>query len=247
MKKTYLVVNADDLGLSQGVNTGIITAHEQGIVTSASLMVRWPAAADAGGYCRKYPDLGIGLHLDLGEWIWKRGKWIPLYHVVSLEDEKAVRNEVFRQLAAFRAIIGKDPTHIDSHQHIHRSEPLQYITRELTQHLRIPLRHFDPRICYQGDFYGQTKKGRSLPGNISTRRLLDILASISPGITELSCHPGNGDRLNTTYEAERQQELRVLCDPKVKKGIDDRGIELCSFRTIPPVKEQPVLGEGRTL
>jgi len=43
----YLIVNADDFGQSQGVNRGVIAAHEHGIVTSASLMVRWPAAIEA--------------------------------------------------------------------------------------------------------------------------------------------------------------------------------------------------------
>ena len=39
-----VIINADDFGLSAGINRGIIEAHERGIVTSASLMVRWPAA-----------------------------------------------------------------------------------------------------------------------------------------------------------------------------------------------------------
>jgi predicted glycoside hydrolase/deacetylase ChbG (UPF0249 family) len=43
----YLIVNADDFGQSAGINRGIIAAHEQGMVTSASLMVRWPAAHEA--------------------------------------------------------------------------------------------------------------------------------------------------------------------------------------------------------
>jgi predicted glycoside hydrolase/deacetylase ChbG (UPF0249 family) len=45
-----LVVNADDFGRSRGVNAGVIAAHERGIVTSASLMVRWPAARGAADY-----------------------------------------------------------------------------------------------------------------------------------------------------------------------------------------------------
>ena len=62
----YLIVNADNFGLSVGVNHGIIETHEHGIVTSASLMARWPAAAAA--YARAHPRLGLGLHLDIGEW-----------------------------------------------------------------------------------------------------------------------------------------------------------------------------------
>ena len=47
-----LIVNADDFGQSPGVNRGIIEAHQHGIVTSASLMVSWPAAAEAAAYGR---------------------------------------------------------------------------------------------------------------------------------------------------------------------------------------------------
>jgi chitin disaccharide deacetylase len=60
-----LIVNADDFGQSPGVNRGTIKTCEQGIVTSASLMVRGPAAA--GAYGQERPTLSLGLHLDLGE------------------------------------------------------------------------------------------------------------------------------------------------------------------------------------
>ncbi len=50
--KRYLIVNADDFGLSFGVNQGIIEAFEHGIVTSTSLMVNWIGAAEAAAYAR---------------------------------------------------------------------------------------------------------------------------------------------------------------------------------------------------
>jgi predicted glycoside hydrolase/deacetylase ChbG (UPF0249 family) len=65
------------------VNRGIIEAREEGLVTSASLMVRWPAAVAAAAYARGHPDLGLGLHLDLGEWAHGKGpgrrctRWSP--------------------------------------------------------------------------------------------------------------------------------------------------------------------------
>ena len=61
MSERYLIVNADDFGQSEGINRGIITAHEKGIVTSASLMVRWDAARQAAKYAGSNRALGIGL------------------------------------------------------------------------------------------------------------------------------------------------------------------------------------------
>jgi hypothetical protein len=55
-----LIVNADDLGCSRGVNRGIIEAHERGIVTSASLMVNRPAASEAA----EYAPSTLSLRLD---------------------------------------------------------------------------------------------------------------------------------------------------------------------------------------
>ena len=82
----YLIVNADDFGQSPGVNRGVAAAHERGVVTSASLMVRWPAAAEAAEYARAHPELSVGLHLDLGEWAHRGGEWVCLYRVVPDGD-----------------------------------------------------------------------------------------------------------------------------------------------------------------
>ena len=73
-----VVVNADDFGLTEGVNRGILDAHLDGIVTSTTTMVRQPAAADAAARAREAPRLGIGLHVDLGEWAFADGEWVAL-------------------------------------------------------------------------------------------------------------------------------------------------------------------------
>ncbi len=58
-----LIVTADDFGASSNVNEAIETAHRDGILTSASLMVAAPMAADAVGRAKKLPGLRVGLHL----------------------------------------------------------------------------------------------------------------------------------------------------------------------------------------
>src|SRR5436305_14871896 len=92
--KRYLIVNADDFGHSSAVNRGVIHAHDHGIVTSASLMVRWPAAVEAAEYARNRPGLSLGLHLVFGEWAYKVKDWKPVYHVVQLDDARELSKEV---------------------------------------------------------------------------------------------------------------------------------------------------------
>src|SRR5215831_10941523 len=123
MPTRYLIVNADDFGLSPGTNRGIIEACERGILTSASLMVRYPPAAEAADYARRNPALSVGLHADLAEWVFRDGEWKPVYEVVPATDKQALADELARQLDAFRRLMGRDPDHLDSHQHVHRNEP----------------------------------------------------------------------------------------------------------------------------
>src|SRR5881397_3301442 len=103
-----LIVNADDFGQSPGINRGIIKAHADGIVTSASLMVRWPASAEAAAYARQHPRMSVGLHLDFGEWVYRNEEWIPLYTVCSTNDADAAAREVANQLDAFHCLVGAD-------------------------------------------------------------------------------------------------------------------------------------------
>jgi hopanoid biosynthesis associated protein HpnK len=60
-----LIINADDFGLTRGVNRAIVEAHEQGVVTSASLMASGPEFDEAVALARRLPRLAIGCHVDL--------------------------------------------------------------------------------------------------------------------------------------------------------------------------------------
>ena len=231
--KRYVIVNADDFGQSPGVNRGIIAAHERGIVTSASLMVRWQAAAEAAAYGRAHPGLSLGLHLDFGEWACREETWVPVYEVVSTEDAAAAASEVHRQLAAFKDLVGRDPTHIDSHQHAHLEEPLRSIVLRVAGRLRVPVRRCDPVVGYCGSFYGQTDEGEPWPEILSVEGLLRILRELPPGVTELGCHPGDGSDPDSGYRDERAQEVRILCDPRVRDALPALDIELRSFGAIP--------------
>jgi predicted glycoside hydrolase/deacetylase ChbG (UPF0249 family) len=223
----FLVVNADDLGLSASVNDGIFAAHAEGIVTSASLMVRQGAAPAAAERAGEFPDLAIGLHIDLGEWNYEEGDWTLAYSHCDSDDREAVEAECRAQLERFRALLDRDPTHLDSHQHVHESEPLKGVAEALAAELGVPLRN--RAIRYEGGFYGQSGKGDPYSEGITPDRLLELVRSLPPGWTEIGCHPAAGPVPTSSYDAERQIELETLRDPRLKDLLNVMQINLCSF------------------
>lgn len=226
-----LIVNADDFGRSHSINRGVARAHEHGIVTSASLMVRWPAAAEAAAYAREHPHLSVGLHVDLGEWVYRDGSWAAVYEVVP-EDRAAIQAELASQLSAYRSLVGRNPTHLDSHQHVHRSEPFRSVLVELADELAIPLRDVTPHIGYCSDFHGQSGKGEPVLDGISVARLVDIIRSLPPGDTELGCHPGEEGDLESVYRHERAAEVDALCAPEVRAALIAEGVQLVAFGAV---------------
>ena len=233
MTERALIVNADDFGLSPGVNAGVARTHEHGILTSASLMVRPEGAAEAAAYARATPALGVGLHVDLGEWARHDRTWTPVYEVVSLEgDPQAVETEIQAQLERFHRLTGREPTHLDSHQHVHRWGPLTEVFRRFAAELGIPLRHDLGGIRYCGDLYGHDEHGEPIPEAVTPEALIEIIRGLEPGVTELACHPGLGADTGSAYDREREQEVEVLCDPRVAATVRTEDIALRSFADI---------------
>jgi predicted glycoside hydrolase/deacetylase ChbG (UPF0249 family) len=230
MAERLLIVNADDFGLTPGVNAGIARAHEQGILTSASLMVRWPAAQEAASYAAEAKRLGVGLHVDLGEWEFRDDAWTHVYEVVDVHDAAAVEAEIRAQLDAFRQLMGRDPTHIDSHQHIHQQES-QPVFRRIAAELGVPLRGHSPGIR-NINFHGQTKQGVFVEGSVTIEGMLNIVTKLSPGITEVGCHPGIDGDTGSVYDRERSLEVEILCDPRVRAALDREGVGLRSFADV---------------
>jgi chitin disaccharide deacetylase len=236
-----LIVNADDFGQSPDINRGVFDAHENGIVTSASLMVRWPAAGEAVEYAAAHPGISLGLHLDLAEWAYRQDQWVARYEVTPPDDEASIKEEIRRQLDLFDQLVGRHPTHIDSHQHVHRSQPVTSLLADTARSLGVPVRDMAPGITYNGEFYGQDARGYPVLEAVSVASILSIISSLQPGITELGCHPGGGRETETMYGAERALEVKTLCDPRVREAVNEHGVQLCSFadplvvdRILPP-------------
>ncbi|HSX59229.1 MAG TPA: ChbG/HpnK family deacetylase [Tahibacter sp.] len=151
-----LIVNADDFGITAGVNAAVIDAFRAGCLSSATLLVNGAAAREAADLARAHPRLGIGLHFNLT----LGAPSAPADAVPSLlgadgrfpsRDEiakRALRGRLVRselhtelkaQLAAFVAL-GLAPTHLDSHQHVHAFPPVFDTLAQECAALGLPLR-----------------------------------------------------------------------------------------------------------
>ena len=147
-----LVVNADDFGLSESVNDGILCAHRRGIVTATSLMAVGRAFDHAIDCCRSAPGLDVGVHLTL---VAER----PLLPGASLAGPNGRfpasamallrryltggirRDEVRAEWSAqIERILSQKiaVSHLDSHQHVHVLPGLAQICLELADRYGIP-------------------------------------------------------------------------------------------------------------
>lgn len=214
-----LIVNADDFGASRGVNRGIVEARTRGILTSASLMVNMPASEQAAAFARERPDLSLGLHADL-DGIAQRGGF------------EEARSELYRQADRFDTLVGRAPTHLDSHHNVHRDARSLPFFLELARCLDVPLRDYSPVHSVSG-FYGQWG-GETHAEQIGVQNLIRILETdVQPGVNELCCHPGYIEPgFASTYRAERPIELQTLCDPAVRRTLERQGIQLVSFHEV---------------
>jgi predicted glycoside hydrolase/deacetylase ChbG (UPF0249 family) len=222
--RTYCIFNADDLGASRGINRGILRAHHEGVLTSASLVVNAARTEDAVHLAREAPDLSLGLHVNFTN---ETGP--PL---VDLDDTDACRTEALRQLDRFQDLVGCEPTHLDSHHNVHRRPHLASCFSVIAEDAGIPLRGSSP-ARYFPDFYGQWD-GQTHPEQISTDHLIEMVREeLGPGITEISCHPGYVDpEYDTPYHAERELELQTLCDPRLAADLERLEIRLMGFREV---------------
>lgn len=227
--RRYLVVNADDFGMSAAVNRGVVEAHDRGIVTSASLLVRHPAAEEAAALASLRPGLGLGLHLDLGNWRWDGATWRTVYSRADPENATAVAAEIDRQLEIFGELTLRPLDHLDSHQNVHLREPVLGLMEAAARRLGVPLRGRTAGVRYCGAFYGRTGHGSPLPAAIQVDALVRILTRLDDGVTELGCHPASGGDVDDAYGAERLTETRTLCAPSVRTAVEAYGISLCNF------------------
>ncbi|MBW4645185.1 MAG: hopanoid biosynthesis-associated protein HpnK [Goleter apudmare HA4340-LM2] len=153
-RRRFAIINGDDFGFSSEVNQAIIRAYEQGVLTSASLMVTGDAAEEAIALARSHPDLAVGLHLVL-----VCGKSaLPPFQIPNLVDSlgnfsnnplqagllyqfhlaayEELRREIRAQLKKFRNL-DLPLSHVDGHLHLHTHPVVLRILVELAREFDI--------------------------------------------------------------------------------------------------------------
>jgi chitin disaccharide deacetylase len=200
-----LIVNADDFGLSPGVNRGIAEAHRNGIVTSTSLMVDTPFSADAAAMIAELPALTVGLHANF--------------------EGACSAAELERQIHRFHSLTGRRPAHLDSHRNVHRREDLTEVFLDAGRRHGLRVREHCG-VRYVSSFYGQWD-GITHLEQIGIEGLERVLRSCRDPVVELACHPGYlDDELRSSYRTEREVELRTLTHEQGPRILGELGLTL---------------------
>lgn len=252
MMSSLLIVNADDFGLCEAVNYGIIESHRSGIVNSTTAMMNMPAVAHAAKLSHEYPNLAVGMHFVLtagkafssmpslcrggilGKWLWDIDpNELPLGEI---------EQELHQQYQKFIDTFGKKPSHIDSHHHVHMMEGIFPLVVNFAQEKGVALRvdrqlekNWPPLSdqvvstdCFSSEFYGD---------EISEALFLKIIDEAKAqgnNSIEVMSHPAFIDNalLKSNYAYPRLNELEVLTSESLKSHILARGFKIGSYRDI---------------
>ncbi len=163
-----LIINADDFGLCESVNKGIVEAHTKGVLTSTTIMANMPAAEQAVDLAKNLPTLGLGVHLNLtagkplcqdntvklildsqGHFALSPGK-LALASLITGKVRTAIETELASQIQ-WLIDKGIKPTHLDSHKHIHSFPTIFPIVCRLAKRFGVSaIRYtFEPKqVCH---------------------------------------------------------------------------------------------------
>ncbi|NNC14120.1 ChbG/HpnK family deacetylase [Corallococcus exiguus] len=211
--RTRLIVNADDLGLHPSLDAGILKAHREGIVTSATLLAMGPSAAEAVGLA-KAQGLAVGVHLALSTRLpcaapaeavrtvapggRLRGNWAEFAKawVTGRVRREELERELSAQLARAREL-GAKVDHLDGHQHLHLLPGVRSVVEGIAAREGLPLRWPDalPRASWL-----------RAPGPAVKTTVLAVLARTAPrarpGVRRVSA--------GGVFEAGRLDESALL-------------------------------------
>jgi len=237
-----VIINADDFGYSRGANYGILDTFLEGALTSTTLLANMPATSHAIELAKKHKGLGVGVHLTL-----TCGR--PLCDdTSSLTDHTGAfraydwyargnRPEAAEVEKEWRAQIekikdaGVEPTHLDTHHHINRFEPMRTVMVELARFYGLPVRN-NFSMPEAGDL-------RTTDLFVDDPRILledreKIKARFKDaGSVEIMCHPAYLDkplldRSDYTYNRTEEAEGLMLAALREKLSVKN-GFKLISY------------------
>lgn len=245
-----LIINADDFGLSAGVNYGIIDAHRNGIVTSTTAMMNADAIEHAASLSAETPSLAVGLHFvlsygkpltpmpslqregKLGKWIWD----VAAQGGLAVEE---VEEELEHQYRKFMALFGRKPVHIDSHHHVHFIPQVWSVVSKFAQQKGLPLRFDRTVACENGIKPAGIQSSEGFVSHFYAENVseafflhaLDESTSRHEQSVEIMCHPGFVDLTlqQSAYCFPRLEELNVLTSERLRTSVVQRGYRLGTF------------------
>ena len=230
-----LVINCDDLGMTNSANEGCFDALRRGIATSASLMVPCPWARSAAA---SYRGEDVGVHLTVNA-EYERYRWGPITHAPSLLDgdggfprtvndvwDHADLDELRRECRAQleRAILwGFDVTHLDSHMGTLQLRPEFFdVYLDLAVEFQLPLRMPGASVERIAGFPFRglaAEEGILFPDHfvyvngVGSRKAIErVIFDLRPGVTEVYVHP-----------AVDSPELRAVSDGWAAR-VDDHAL-----------------------
>lgn len=247
-----LIVNADDLGYNPGVNRGIITAFEEGVVTSTTMLVNgdyFEDTVELVNRCRN--ELGAGLHVNLtrGNPVSSPAKVSSLldnnrffWEIDVLYQKELVREEIKEEIISQLDKLkdsGIYPTHMDAHHHLQHHPLVLEVMSEIALIYKLPLRNVGEKTkkffrenniptpdYFISSFFG---KGATEDNLMTWLKELKIKGDL---IVEVMTHPGYREGFNTrsSYREGRERELEILCSSKIKDFIKEEKITLVDYR-----------------
>ena len=238
-----LILNADDLGYDPAVDRGLLRAMRDGVVTSATLMVNTPFSADAAHQAR---ELAVGLHFNLARGRPVSGRFPPaLLEEGAFAEQRAatlppdvVEEEARAQLERAGQLLGRRPTHLDVHKHLHRYSCVLEGVARAAKAAALPVRAIDAGmravlrthgVPTTEHFIGEAgaEPWWTLP------RFLAAVDALEDGTTELMCHPGEvPTEVRSGYSTQRAVELSTLLAPEAREALRRSGVELADFRAL---------------
>jgi predicted glycoside hydrolase/deacetylase ChbG (UPF0249 family) len=246
-----LIVNADDFGLSEAVNLGIVKTFKDGVVRSTTMMSNMPGFEHGAALSKANGALGIGIHFvmtsgaaltgpkktltDANGNFFKQGEFferVKNNQIDYSEMEVELRAQIEKIYAA-----GIKLTHCDSHHHFHLQKGPFEVVKKLAEEFHLPIRAGTkedftknyPGVCsterFSMDFYGNDLTDESLIAILERNKDAESL--------EVMVHPAFLDKTiidMSSYNIARTNELAILTSKKVSDYIKAHNIVLQNYR-----------------